>query len=190
MKTFTPRLHRSLRSTIPGLLLLTVFSQITEAADSPANLAKGLEPLRPFLGKTFKGPFANSTPEKPAFDVMRWERILNGQGIRITHSVNEGAYGGETIVTVDPKSSQLQYHYFTTTGMMTRGSMSTQDATTLSSREEVVGNADGITEVKSTTTLKPDGKIQVKSQYLKKGEWVQGHEILYTETPTATVVFR
>jgi len=189
MKIFTVSLQRSLGYLLPAILLLISFPHPANTADSPSTLAKGLEPLRPFLGKTFKGPFANSTPEKPTFDVMRWERILNGQGIRITHSVNEGAYGGETIVTVDPKSSQLQYHYFTTTGMMTRGSMSTKE-NTLTSHEEVIGNADGITEVKSTTILKPDGKIHVKSQYFKKGEWVQGHEILYTENPTAAVIFR
>src|SRR5688572_28206099 len=55
------------------------------AADT---LAKELEPLRPFIGKTWKGQFKDSTPEKPKVDVAKWERALNGQAVRILHSVD------------------------------------------------------------------------------------------------------
>ena len=52
------------------------------AADQP-SLHPRLEPLRPFLEKTWTGAFKNSTPEKPVVDVMRWERALNGKAVRI-----------------------------------------------------------------------------------------------------------
>src|SRR5262245_6468739 len=84
-------------------------------ADQPA-LEPGLEPLRPLLEKTWKGAFKNSTPEKPVVDVMRWERALNGKAVRLLHSVNDGAYGGETIITWDARKEQVTYHYFTTAG--------------------------------------------------------------------------
>ncbi|HKX63568.1 MAG TPA: hypothetical protein VJS65_17050, partial [Verrucomicrobiae bacterium] len=42
-----------------------------------ATLDPHLEPLRPLLGKTWRGPFKNSKPEKPVVDIMRWERALN-----------------------------------------------------------------------------------------------------------------
>jgi len=58
-------------------------------ADQTNDLAKGLEPLRPFL-KTWKGHFKNSTPEKPVYDTAKWERAMNGQAVRVTHSVNDG----------------------------------------------------------------------------------------------------
>ena len=45
------------------------------------NLSKNLKVFEPYIGKTYKGEFAESTPEKPVFDVQYWERILNGNGI-------------------------------------------------------------------------------------------------------------
>src|SRR5262245_23293566 len=92
------------------------------AAEQKTNLAEALEPLRPFL-KTWKGHFKNSTPEKPNFDVQKWERALNGRAIRILHSVNNGSYGGETIIFPNPKSSALEFYYFTTAGFSTRGTL-------------------------------------------------------------------
>src|SRR6188508_1077826 len=83
------------------------------AADEP-SLAPQLEPLRPLLEKTWKGEFAKSTPEKPLVDVMRCERALNGKAVRVVHSLNDGAYGGETIFRWDAKQESLTYHYFTT----------------------------------------------------------------------------
>lgn len=67
------------------------------AANSKETLEPNLEPLRPLLGKTWRGEFAASTPEKPVVDIMYWERALNGAAVRVLHSINHGEYGGETI---------------------------------------------------------------------------------------------
>ena len=168
-------------------LLLT--SAVTLQAGETNTLAKQLEPLRPFLGKTWKGHFKNSTPEKPNFDISRWERALNGQAVRILHSVNHGKYGGESIVIWHPKNERLEFHYFTTAGFMTHGTMRIEGGK-LITREEVVGNDEGITEVEGITELTSDGKMHIKSRYLKKGEWVDGREVTYTETPEAQVIFK
>jgi hypothetical protein len=58
-------------------ILLSVFCIASASAQSGTNLVSQLEPLRPFL-KTWKGHFKNSTPEKPNFDIQKWERALNG----------------------------------------------------------------------------------------------------------------
>src|SRR5262245_36975858 len=99
-------------------ILLAIFATVgftlsVPAADSPV-LDSHLEPLRPLLGKTFKGEFKESTPEKPRFDVARWERALNGKAIRVLHSVNDGVYGGESIVRWDETKQAVTFHYFTT----------------------------------------------------------------------------
>jgi hypothetical protein len=91
-------------------------------ADQPL-LDSRLEPLRPLLDKTWKGAFKNSKPEKPMVDVMRWERALNGKAVRVLHSVNDGSYGGETIFMWDEKKQAVVYHYFTTAGFMTTGTI-------------------------------------------------------------------
>src|SRR6187401_2087948 len=72
------------------------------AADS-APVDSHLEPLRPLLEKTWKqvsGPKPGST-NQPAIDVARWERALNGKAVRILHSINDGVYGGESIIMWD-----------------------------------------------------------------------------------------
>lgn len=158
------------------------------AADEP-KLNPNLEPLRPFLGKTWRGVFKDSKPDKPTVDVARWERALNGQAIRVLHSVNEGAYGGETIIWWDQTRSQVTYHYFTTAGFNTSGTM-TLAAGKVTAVEKVSGNKNGITEVRSTSELRPDGMLWVKAEYLKDGEPAGGRETLYKEDPKAEVKFR
>lgn len=162
--------------------------QAQEQADS-VKINQHLKPLLPFVGKTWKSEFPGSTPEKPVYDVQHWELILNGQAIRIMHSLNEGAYGGETIVLWDKEKEQLTYFYFTTAEFYTQGTFSFDDKKWIG-HEYVTGNKDGITEVKSTGEILPDGRLHSKSQYLKNGEWVNGHEFYYLEDSSAKVLFK
>ncbi len=148
-----------------------------------------LTPLKPFLGKTWTGTFVNSTPEKPVEDVTHWERALNGQAVRVLHSINNGEYGGETIIMWDAEQDSLAYYYFTTAGFYTHGTF-TFNGRKFSSRELVTGSRQGITEVRATGEILEDGRLHSKSQYLKNGEWIEGHEVYYEETPDAKVVFK
>jgi len=158
------------------------------AAESP-SLDPRLEPLRPWLGKTWKGEFKSSTPDKPNVDVARWERALNGKAVRVLHSLNDGAYGGESIIMWDEKQQAVVYHYFTTGGFTTRGTMTFKDGKVLT-HEVVTGNAGGIAEVKGTYEMRPDGTFHVKSEHLKNGEWSPGREVIYKEAPSASVIFK
>jgi hypothetical protein len=171
-----------------GFSLFATDLQAQEKADS-VKFNEHLKPFLPFVGKTWKGEFANSTPEKPMYDVSRWELILSGQAIRIMHSVNDGVYGGETIIYWDKDKQQLLFFYFTTAGFYTTGTFSIEGEKFIS-HEMVTGNQNGITEVKATGEMLPDGKMRSKSLYLQLGKWVDGHEIFYKEDPTARVVFK
>lgn len=148
-----------------------------------------MEPLRPLLDKTWKGAFKDSKPDKPIIDVMRWERALNGKAVRVLHSVNDGVYGGETIFMWDEKKQEVTYHYFTTAGFMTVGSMSSKDGKLLT-HELVKGGSGGVTEVRGTSELLPDGSFRVKTEYLKDGQWQPGRETTYNEDSAAKVVFK
>jgi hypothetical protein len=158
------------------------------AADKP-SLDPRLEPLRPLLEKTWKGAFKHSTPEKPVVDVARWERALNGKAVRILHSVNDGAYGGESLVTWDEAKQSVVYYYFTTAGFMTTGTMIFKDGK-VNTHEVVQGKSDGVTEVRGTSELRADGTLALKTEHLKNGEWSTGREVVYREDPTARVVFK
>ena len=158
------------------------------AAEKPM-LNPHLEPLRPLLGKTFKGPFKDSKPDKPVVDMARWERAMNGQAVRLLHSINQGAYGGETLFMWDEKKQSVVYYYFTTAGYMTTGTMEVKDGRILT-HEEVKGEAGGVSEVRATSEIQPDGKFHVNAEYLKDGKWNPGHDVTYEEDPTGEVVFK
>lgn len=152
------------------------------------TLDEGLEPLRHFLGKTWRGEFKDSKPDKPTIDVARWERALNGKAVRILHSINDGAYGGESLLIWDKQKSEIRYHYFTTAGFHTVGSMSVVGSK-ITAVEKVAGNSN-MTEVRSTFELRDDGTMLNKSEYLKDGKPSGSREVLYREDPKAEVKFK
>jgi hypothetical protein len=150
------------------------------------KLDEHLTVLAPYVGKTWKGEFKNSTKEKPLFDVARWEVALKGKAVRITHSVNDGVYGGESLIVWDAKSQKLVSYYFTTAGFFTEGMIEINDGR-LVHREVVHGQQPGVSEVESVNELR-DGRMYVKSRFLRNGEWVDAHEITYVEAAEAKVV--
>ena len=172
-----------------AILLLCSAPAFNLLADNKPSLNSHLAMLEPLLGKTWKGTFANSTPDKPIVDVNHWERALNGQAVRQTHSINNGIYGGETLFVWDEKKKAVAYYYFTTGGFMTTGTIESKDGHFISS-EKVTGDADGITEVRATSEILPDGKFHVKAEYCKNGAWELGHEVTYSVDSTAEVVFK
>lgn len=182
-----------MRPRRPSPALLVLFSSACIAlsvfATDGASLDPNLEPLRPWLGKTWKGEFKNSTPEKPVIDIARWERALNGKAIRILHSVNQGVYGGESIVTWDSKQQAVVYHYFTTAGFMTKGTMTFKEGKVLT-HEVVQGDTQGVTEVRGTSEVRPDGSFRIRTEHLKNGQWEPGRDVTYKEDPSAQVVFQ
>ena len=122
------------------------------------ELSEHLKPIQTYIGKTFKGEFANSTPENPTYDIQHWERALNGNAIKITHSVNNGEYGGESMIMWDAKLGSLVSWYFTTAGFYTKATVIIEDGK-LVSHENVTGNENGITEVKSIMQLLSNGQL-------------------------------
>lgn len=178
---------KPMRSILTMALCLTWTFSLA-AADAPP-LNPHLEPLRPLLGKTWRGPFKDSKPDKPVVDIARWERALNGQAVRLLHSINDGAYGGETMFVWDEKKQAVVFYYFTTAGYMTTGTIEVK-GTTIITHEDVKGEAGGVTEVRATSEILPEGKLHVKAEYLKEGKWSLGHEVTYVEDPKGEVVFK
>jgi hypothetical protein len=148
-----------------------------------------LQPLAQLVGKTWRGTVSPPGTAKPATDVSRFELALNGQAVRNRHSIDDGAYGGETFIVWEEARQSLVYYYFTTAGFYTTGTMSVEDGAIVS-HEIVKGAAGGVAEVKATSRLLPDGRLHVKSRYLKNGQWEDGRETYYVEDPTAVVRFK
>lgn len=174
------------------LILLATFavaSVVHAVAGEKESLDENLEPLRPLLGKTWKGEMKGSTAGKPVVDIQRWERALNGKAVRILHSINQGAYGGESLVLWDASKKSVVYYYFTTAGFMTSGTMTLKDGKLLT-HENVNGDAGGITEARATTEIGKDGSYHVVSDYLKDGKWVPGRDVTYKEDSSEKIIFQ
>jgi hypothetical protein len=173
------------RCALLGALLVAVSSSAAETG----RLDEHLEPFRPFLGKTWRGQFKDSKQDQPVIDVTRWERALNGKAIRVLHSINDGLYGGESIIRWDGEKNQISYYYFSTAGFYTTGTMTCVDGK-ITAVEKVNGNANGITEVRSTYELRRNGTVLNKSEYLKNGESAGNREVLYKEDAAVEVKFK
>ena len=146
------------RATILLTAALLASASFAGAADMNPRLA----PLAPLLGKTWRGTVSPPGAAKPAVDVSRFELALNGQAVRNRHSIDDGAYGGETFIVWEEERQSLVYK----------------------------GGAGGVAEVKAESRLLPDGRLHVKSRYLKNGQWVDGRETYYVEDPQAVVRFK
>jgi hypothetical protein len=182
-------MKRTLRiCTLVNITISLALASSVAVADQPA-LDPHLEFLRPWLDKTFKSESKESSSGKPTTDVVQWERALNGKAVRITHSLNEGAYGGEVIVRWDEEKQTVCYHYFTTDTFWTEGTMTFANGK-ITTHETVKGNAGGVTEVRATIEMRPDGTYLQKSEYLKDGKWSPGREALYRPDPAARVIFK
>jgi len=171
------------------MVVLAVAALCGAGGAGAAELSARLQPLRGLVGKTWRGTISPAGAAKAAVDVQRWEEALNGQAVRITHSVNDGEYGGESLVVWDKDQQSLVFTYFTTADFYTTGTART-DGDALVTLENVKGGADGITQVRGTTRLTADGKMHVHTEYLKKGAWVEGRNTDYVEARDAVVKFR
>lgn len=168
--------------------LLGAFSACLSAQEE-GKLDPNLEPLRPLLGKTFRGEFAGSTPERKIVDVQKWERALNGQAVRLFHSINDGAYGGETIFRWDSEKKKVVYYYFTTANFMTQGEMSFEDGKFVT-LEKVAGVGTNITEVKGTSWLDEEGNFHVETEKKSGDQWQKDRKTKYVPAPDAQVKFK
>lgn len=169
-------------------LLVSLAVLLVSSSASAQGINEHLRPLAPFVEKTWRGEFANSNSENPSVDVSRWEWALNGQAIRILHSINDGEYGGETIIMWSPEDESLVGYYFTTAGFMTKSTIRLEDDRFMS-HEYVSGHEGGITEVSAVAEIMPDGRLVSSSRYLRNGEWEDGHSVTYREAPEAQVRF-
>lgn len=171
-----------------NFLLSVLIFTISVCTAQQKEISEHLKPFAPFVGKTWVGEFTDPSG-KEMRDVSKWKRILNGNAIRILHSLNKGMYGGETVLYYDKVKKAVSFHYFTTAGFQTSGTFEFKNDEFIG-MENVTGSEDGITLVKSVSKFIDKNSFEVKSQYLQKGEWIKGHNIKYKLDNSAKVIFK
>ncbi len=167
-------------------LLSTLIVSYQTSTELP--LSDHLIEMKPFIGNTYKGDFINSTKENPMFDVLSFERALNGNAIKVIHSVNNGEFVGETMVMWNPEKGGLQSWYFTSAGSLTIQNVQIRKNTFISI-ENVERNQNGITKVKTIMEVLNEDQIKKRTKYLMNNMWKDGSETVYNKINGLKPVF-
>jgi len=162
------------------LLTLCFFSTSALSGDDETFLAKELRVFKPYLG-SWQADFTVAKGQPPIQDISHWQRALNGMAIKTRHSINEGEYGGESMIFWDRQKQSLIFYYFTTAGFYTKGTMKVLSPTQFVAYENVTGSKEGITRVKSTSEFNNE-QFTVSTSYLKKGEWTKPEKRVYSRS--------
>lgn len=165
------------------VLSLILGSFAIHATDESKSLpmAKELKMFQPYIG-TWQSEFPPSKDGSKVIDVSIWERALNGKALRTLHSINDGAYGGESLIFWDKGKKKLVFYYFTTADFMTSGEIEVLSDNSFAAYEDVSGESamsKGITKVRSISTMSKE-KLTVETSYLKNGEWTEAQKRIYT----------
>ena len=153
------------------------------------DLSKHLLDFEIFIGKKFQGEFYNSTKENPLMDIIYFERILNGEAIRISHSVNNGEYGGEYIITWNSDKGKIESYYFSTGGEIKVSNIDIID-NEISIKEDFSQNENGIQKVKKIFRLGAEGYLENNIKYMINNIWIKSHEMIYTRKDSAKIIFQ
>ena len=170
-------------------VVLVIFPLIIPQDLNGKELSKHLLGFENFIDKKFKGEFYNSTKENPLIDVIYFERILNGNAISISHSVNNGVYGGKSIIVWNSKNLKLESYYFSTGGEMIQSHVSTEK-NEIVMVEDFSKNDNGIQKVKKIYRLGKDGILEYQIKYFMNNIWVNSHDMEYNESKSAEIIFQ
>ena len=161
---------------------------ISGQTKSKPFLSNHLIEMKPLIGNTYKGNFINSTKENPMIDVLSFERALNGNAVKVIHSVNNGEFGGETMVMWNPEKGGIQSWYFTSAGSLTIQNVQIKKDAFISI-ENVEKNQNGITKVKTIIEVLHGNQIKKRTKYLMNNLWKDGSETIYTKINDHKPVF-
>ncbi len=167
---------------VASLFAILSLLPAVRAADPAPELAM----LQPFIGtwKTVSGAVDGA---EGFSDVSKWEWILKGQVVRITHSVNDGAYAGESLIHWDGQQQKIIYRYVTTAGFYTDGEITAAGAGGIDVHEYVRGAASGPTETLAHYEVTADGRLEAWSKFLVDGTWTNPSTVTYEPAPGAEV---
>lgn len=174
MRTLVLALAAVAIQTAPGV------AQTRPAHDPRAVFA----PFVPLIGKTWRG--SGVGPDgADVEDVARWDWAVGGHAVRVTHAVNGGVYGGETLIAREGEG--FIFHYFTTGGFHTTGTISAS-APGVFTIDQTVHGASSIRRLRSNGEVGADGVYRVRTSTEREGAWVETGGFDYRQDASARVI--
>ena len=165
------------------LFAAPAWAQVADLPPPGAGRA-AFAPFEHLVGKTWRG---TGSADPAVVDVQRWEWAVGGHAVRVVHSVNGGAYAGETLIVRDKASGAYVFTYVTTGGFHTTGVMRPTGPGAFEV-EETVHGLDGFPPLRSTIILGPDGVNRSRGFAEENGQWVEKGGFDYREDPSAQPV--
>lgn len=159
--------------------LLVLFLALLGATAHAHEPITELSPLAPFTGKTWKSVSGSVDASNAATDISKWEWAMHGRAVRITHSVGDGAYGGESLIHWDGEQQKIIFRYVTTAGFYTDGIITPVDGG-IEVHEDVSSASGGPTEARSGYRL-VDGEMHGWSQFKSGGQWGEVSQFRYVK---------
>ena len=163
------------------LRILFIIFTLGSFLRSEKPISEHLRPFKALLGNRYQGKYSNPQDGRLMDEVQHWERTLNGNAIKMTHSINNGEYGGVTIFMFDPEFQVLRSWYFDTAGSVKTANINYFNEKIIIT-EDVSKNKNGITKVKTIIEILDNLMLLKKTKYLMKNLWVDGNEVLFRET--------
>jgi hypothetical protein len=159
-------------------LLITLSIFVVSLSISAAEPIKELSPLSPFIGtwQTVGGSVDGSDDFE---DISRWEWAFDGKIVKITHSVNQGAYYGESLIGWDAQKSEIVYRYVNNAGFFTDGVITPVSDARISVHEVVRGSTSGPTETLSEYWIDEAGLLKAWSKLKIDGKWTEQNDVSY-----------
>lgn len=161
-------------------LAAPAFAQVAELPPPGAGRA-AYAPFEHLVGKSWRG---TGVPDASVVDVQRWDWAVGGHAVRVVHSVGDGVYAGETLIFRDRDSGAYIFHYFTSGGFHTTGTMRPTGSGAFEV-EETIHGLDGFPPIRSTIVLGTDGVNRARAFQQEGGKWVEKGGFDYREDPDA-----
>ncbi len=130
-----------------------------------------------FIGKEWTGHFQNSE-DSLLVHKIEWEYDLNKQVVKETKVVPEVSFQSETYYYWDYETDQIAYLSLVNKKMISKGTVITENGKLELSGKTFFRN--GFQENKKTFEIAEDGNLKDYFFRKTKGNWLQGHFILYT----------
>ena len=139
-------------------------------------------PLDRLVGTRWRGEPGESDKEhgQPA-DYSEWYKDLGGSVLVNRHVLEDGSYGGVTLVFRHRVTNALVFNYITSAGFRTSGSFTLNEDGTWSAEEDLEG-LPHIDKVRSTGRINEDGTMSSVSEFHGADGWTPGHTFVYTRT--------
>jgi hypothetical protein len=178
----------TLRNALAAAIVAATTMFASALAGEKETHGTAYEPMAPFeklAGRVWKGEGTGPNGEA-IVDIAVHELILGGRAFQSTHKLEGASYGGRTIFFYDEGAKEYVFHYFTTAGFHTTGTIEPTETGFIA--VEAVKGHDKYAEVRSEMIVESAVLRVVSSHVDHDGKESSGDALIYAEMDRKDVI--